>query len=244
VDLPPISGDRLGLIVGSGMRFLHVLPDAVRATVVTPFGPVTVLESRQVVMLNRHGLDEFTPAHLVNHRSNLTALVLSGCDRILALGSTGGMRGQPVGSVLVPDDFLALSATESFFSDERGHRIPGFDVPWRARVVSTWREFAHSPLHDGGVYAQTSGPRFETAAEIRMLADHADVVGMTIASECILAGELDLAYAAVCTVDNLANGLDEAALTVDQFHESIATLGPALLADMTRVLPHLAGSAA
>jgi hypothetical protein len=48
----------------------------------------------------------------------------------------------------------------------------------------------------------------------------------------------------LCTVDNLANGLDEAALTVDQFHESIATLGPALLADMTRVLPHLAGSAA
>ena len=39
------------------------------------------------------------------------------------------------------------------------------------------------------------------------MAAHADVVGMTIASECIVAGELGLAYAAVCVVDNLANGI-------------------------------------
>ena len=60
--------------------------------------------------------------------------------------------------------------------------------------------------HDGGVYWQTRGPRFETPAEIRLIAAHADVVGMTIASECVVAGELGLDYAALCVVDNLANG--------------------------------------
>ena len=39
------------------------------------------------------------------------------------------------------------------------------------------------------------------------MAAHADVVGMTIASECIVAAELGLAYAAICVVDNLANGI-------------------------------------
>ena len=59
--------------------------------------------------------------------------------------------------------------------------------------------------------AERSGPRFETPAEIRLIAEHADVVGMTIASECVVAGELGLRYAAVCIVDNLANGVARAA---------------------------------
>ena len=41
-----------------------------------------------------------------------------------------------------------------------------------------------------------------------MIAQHADVIGMTIASECTIADELHIRYAAVCVVDNLANGLD------------------------------------
>ena len=40
---------------------------------------------------------------------------------------------------------------------------------------------------------------------------------MTIASECIVAGELGLAYAAVCVVDNLANGVGDQPLTVEEF---------------------------
>ena len=44
-----------------------------------------------------------------------------------------------------------------------------------------------------------------------MMAAHADLVGMTIASECVVAGELGLPYAALCMVDNLANGIGERA---------------------------------
>ncbi len=47
-----------------------------------------------------------------------------------------------------------------------------------------------------------------------MIAPHADLVGMTIASECVIAGELGLEYAALCMVDNLANGLAEGELSV------------------------------
>jgi len=72
----------------------------------------------------------------------------------------------------------------------------------------------------GGVYAQTRGPRLETVAEVRALACAADLVGMTVASEATLAMELDMRFAAICTVDNYANGLGETALTFDQVLET------------------------
>jgi len=43
----------------------------------------------------------------------------------------------------------------------------------------------------------------------------ADVVGMTIASEATLACELGMEFAALCTVDNYANGLGKEVLTYE-----------------------------
>ena len=56
---------------------------------------------------------------------------------------------------------------------------------------------------------------------MRALAQVGDLVGMTIAAECILSKEVGLAYAAVCVVDNLANGLDQNPLTIDEFHAAV-----------------------
>ena len=124
---------------------------------------------------------------------------------MLAISSVGSLDADVgVGSVVCPDDFIALTATVTTFEDPRGHMPAGFDAEWRRRVLGAWEASGAGPLRDGGVYWQTSGPRFETPAEIRLLAAHADLVGMTIASECVVACELGLAYAAVCVVDILA----------------------------------------
>ena len=66
---------------------------------------------------------------------------------------------------------------------------------------------------------------------------------MTIAAECILTKEVGLAYAAVCVVDNLANGLDAEPLTIEEFHAAVVANRTALLADLDTVLPVLAGPA-
>jgi 5'-methylthioadenosine phosphorylase len=91
------------------------------------------------------------------------------------------------------------------------------------------------------VYWQTTGPRFETAAEVRMIAAFADVVGMTIGSECVASRELGLAYAAVCVVDNLANGVADTPLTVEEFEAGRAANAAALTETLRRVVPELAG---
>jgi purine nucleoside phosphorylase len=169
----------------------------------------TVLTAGAVGVLARHGDADPVPAHLVDHEANLRSLAQLGYRNVLALSSVGSLRSDwSVGTVVLPDDFFALGAAPSVHRTIEGHRVPTFDHDWRARLVEAWACAPTSrPLVDRGVYAQTTGPRFETPAEVRFLAGVADLVGMTVASECIVAGELELTYAALCQVDNLGNGL-------------------------------------
>src|SRR5207253_6542617 len=58
------------------------------------------------------------------------------------------------------------------------------------------------------VMAATEGPRYETPAEIRMLKTLGGaIVGMTGAPEAFLARELQLCYASISFVSNMAAGL-------------------------------------
>lgn len=226
-EAPSVSGARLGVVHG------HSLPAGTS---------LDALEA-DVMFLPRHGLDLETPAHLVDHHANMRALCEAGCDHVLALGSVGALRTEfSTGTLLCPEDFFAPGIAPSFFDDVRGHSIPGFDLDWRERVVSAWHELGELELTDGGVYAQMRGPRFETPAEVRMLASHADVVGMTIAAEAILARETGLAYAAVCTIDNFANGIATEPLTIEEYRAERDRLAPRVIADLERVLPALVSS--
>ena len=145
---------------------------------------------------------------------------------MLAIGSVGSLSPElPVGSLLCPDDFIALHLGLSIFADARAHRRRASTPLARAKSSTPGGRAARQP-RDGGVYWQAIGPRFETPAEIRLIAAHADVVGMTIASECIVAAELGLAYAALCVVDNLANGIGAGALDVVELEAAASPTRP------------------
>lgn len=224
-------------ILGGDLPALLGLDAGVREVPV-PGGPVRVADAADVVFVQRHGHVRYVPAAWVDHHAHAAAFAALGCDRVLALVSVGGLHVHlPVGTVVVPDDFIALAAQpDSRFTDARGHTVPGFDRHWRARVVDAWTAHAPAPPFDGGVYWQTTGPRFETPAEVRFLAAFADVVGMTAGSECVAHGEAGIAYAAVAVVDNLANGVAPEPLTVEEFEAGkaanremvVETLGGAL----------------
>jgi 5'-methylthioinosine phosphorylase len=187
---------RLGVILGSGAA-------GPRGT------EIAAVAERHAVVLQRHGsADAYVLPHRIDHEANLRSLAAAGCDRVLATCSVGSLEpGLGVGSFVCPHDFIALQTTATTFDDPRGHATPGFDAGWRSEVLAAWATSGAVQLREGGVYWQTNGPRFETPAEIGLIAAHADLVGMTLASECIVAGELGLPYAAVCVVDNMANGI-------------------------------------
>jgi 5'-methylthioadenosine phosphorylase len=191
-------------------------------------------------VVQRHGAaDEYVLPHRIDHAANLRPLVEQGVDRVLAIASVGSLRTDlPVGSLVCPDDFIALQIGASIFDDTRAHTAPGFASRWRGELLAAWAEGAEAPV-DGGVYWQTIGPRFETPAEIRMIAPHADLVGMTIASECVIAGELGLEYAAICVVDNLANGLGEGQLSVKEMEADRLIHAATLRDGLVGALPRL-----
>jgi 5'-methylthioadenosine phosphorylase len=190
-------------------------------------------------IVQRHDDGTYVLPHEIDHLANLKPLAEQGCDRVLAIGSVGSLSPElPVGSLLCPDDFIALHLGLSIFSDERAHSAPGFDPEWRAEVLGAWQA-SGGELHDGGVYWQALGPRFETPAEVRLIATHADVVGMTIPSECIVAAELGLAYAAICVVDNLANGVGSGPIGAAELEAARAINALALHDGLAAVLPQL-----
>ena len=204
--------------------------------------PVGIMDCGDHVMLYRHGLDEYVPPHRIDHVVHMRALADLGCDRVLAVSSVGALRRElAVGTFVAPDDFIALDQPPVVALEGEGqHVVPGFTPTWREQVIDTWTAGAKSPLVDGGVYWQVNGPRFETPAEVRMIATHADLVGMTVASECVAANQLRLDYAAVCVVGNLANGIGPAPLTPEEYARGQASNQARLLDALHAVIPELA----
>jgi 5'-methylthioadenosine phosphorylase len=97
----------------------------------------------------------------------------------------------------------------TYFDDELKGGAPGIAnnlVP--LLVAKLAPEFL---IQTGQVYVQMRGPRFETQAEIRVIHQWGDVVGMTLAHEADLCTELGLNYNSLAIVDNFANGLVEGA---------------------------------
>ncbi len=210
----------------------------------TPFGTVNLIDRGNHLVLQRHGLGTYRTAAAINHRANIAALREAGCDRALAICSVGGLREDlGVGTVVCPDDFIALQLGLSFSELALGERVPGFDLGWRDRVLELWRRHVREPIVETGTYWQAIGPRFETPAEIRLIASFADVVGMTLASECVLAGELSIGYAAICIVDNLANGVGGTPLAREDFEVGKALNRRRVTAALERLLGPLGGAA-
>jgi purine nucleoside phosphorylase len=179
--------------------------------------------------------------HRIDHVATMRALADAGCDRVLALSSVGGLRAElGPGTLLVPHDFIGLDVEPlTTLKGPEAHRVPRFDAALRGELIEALRESRIEAV-EGGVYWQARGPRLETPAEVLFIAAHAEVVGMTVASECVIAGELELRYAALCVVDNLANGIGGEDLTLAEIELNRERNASTLRATLDAVLPLLA----
>lgn len=202
----------LGIIGGTSLLFSD-LPDLMKKRTDTPFGNADLLTGEDVILLMRH--QQGLPPHRINFRANMAALALAGVDRVIAFGSSGSLNHDITpGSLVIPMDYLSMGEIPSIHDHAVAHVMPELSV----ELSQELRRLIPS-ARLGGTYVQTRGPRFETVAEIAALSRFADLVGMTLASEATLACELGMPFAALCTVDNYANGLADGVLTWDEVLE-------------------------
>ena len=173
------------------------------------FGRASVLISDKIAWLLRHGNDpdNYILPHLVNHRANLQALKELGATEIVGINSTGSLKKDLCpGMIVIPDDFITLTAPPTIYQNRAIHITPSLNEKMRQRLIKAALG-SKIKVVKKGTYWQTQGPRLETKAEIKMMANFADIVGMTMANEAVIALELDLPYASVCSIDNFGNGL-------------------------------------
>jgi 5'-methylthioadenosine phosphorylase len=198
----------LGIIGGTSLLFAD-LPALEKRDVATPYGKAEVHTGEEFALLMRH--QHNLPPHRINYRACLAALAVLGVDEIVAFGSSGSLKHEiEPGSIAIPTDYISVTEIPSIYDFTIEHIRPELD----ADLVRTLGDLVPE-ARVGGVYAQTRGPRIETVAEVRALAGVADLVGMTVASEATLALELGMRFAAICTVDNYANGLGGETLTYE-----------------------------
>ncbi len=168
-----------------------------------------------LVFLARHGVDHSVPPHKINYRANIRALKDLGVERVMATFAIGSINEKmPPMSLILLNQFLDFTSGRiSTFYDggESGLVHTEMTEPYCEGLRKKALEIAQMkniPLHSGGTYVCTNGPRFETAAEIRMYRMlGADVVGMTGVPEVVLARELGLHYAAIAFSINWAAGV-------------------------------------
>ncbi len=218
---------RVAVIGGTGLETLFSEGDKRR--VGTPYGPSPTITIRRIgdietAFLPRHGEGHTTAPHRIDYRANLWALHTLGVERVVSTNAVGGINARyHPGDLIIPDDFVDLTKLRAItFYDEAP--VTHIDMtepycPELRKILTQAAGGSDRRIWEKGVYACTEGPRFETPAEIRMLRTlGCDIVGMTGFPEVVLARELEICYATVCYVSNMAAGM-QSRLTAEEVAE-------------------------
>lgn len=209
---------KIGFISGTSISRSNLFEAWDRHMLETAWGPVSVRSSGGNHLINRHGFEAPVPPHSINYRANIQAMLDLGVDALVSLQSVGSLKHDlPPGTLISCEDYVSF-APITFHDDRATAYAPHVANNLIPRIVEAFE----GEIQTGKVYIQTRGPRFETRAEVRILRDWGDVVGMTMAHEADLANELSLPYNSLCMIDNYAHGLGEDALSEEAFHQVVA----------------------
>ncbi|MBI3840568.1 MAG: MTAP family purine nucleoside phosphorylase [Thaumarchaeota archaeon] len=207
------SSGPVGVVAGTGVaeEFGGGRPKKVG----TRFGRVDVrlFDEKGYVVVSRHGASK-SPPHSVNYRANVEALSQLGVKKVMATNAVGSMNEEfEVGMLGLLGQFLDFTKGRqaTFFDREAVHT--DMTEPYSRSLNKELARAARGlgiGLKEGLVYVCAEGPRYETAAEVRMFRLlGGDVVGMTGVPEVVLARERQMEYASVVVATNWAAGIQE-----------------------------------
>ncbi|MEM2954982.1 MAG: S-methyl-5'-thioadenosine phosphorylase [Candidatus Nanoarchaeia archaeon] len=200
------------VIGGTGAYSEDFLEKPKKIDVKTPYGKpsskivVGNYKGRQVAFLFRHGEKHTIPPHKVNYLANIFALKKLGVERIIATAAVGSLREEmKPGDIVLPDQFIDMTKQRklTFYDGPKVAHVSLAD-PFCSEMRNTAIDVINNlqfPLHTKGTYVCIEGPRFSTRAEshfFRMI--KADIIGMTLVPEVILAREQEICYLTLATV--------------------------------------------
>jgi 5'-methylthioadenosine phosphorylase len=202
----------IGIIGGTGLYDPKLLKNAAQVEVNTPFGSpsdaftIGELAGRKVAFLARHGRKHTIRPTDVNSRANMFAFKKLGVKQVLAVSTVGSLKEEyKPGELAFIDQFIdrTTKREQSFYSQDRVCHISVADpmCPEIRKTLIAVAKAAKIVAHPTGTYVCIEGPRFSTKAESKMFQMWgAEVVGMTLVPECVLAREAELCYATTAMI--------------------------------------------
>ncbi len=247
---------RVGVITGSGTNVLPGLQASAARSVDTRFGTAQVSTGHwrgvEIVHVSRHGEDHARLSSHVNHRANVLAMSELEVDAVIGVTICGAVDPQiELGGLVVFDDlhFLANRLADGSIcslhdrpqAPGRGHWV--FDRPFSEQLreaLLLGASGAALSARDGGCYGHVDGPRFNTRAEIRMLAAcGVSAVSQTAGPETVLCGEAELPYALLGYVTDYANGVGAQPTPVSELTRLMEKSTAAFNATLQQTIEHL-----
>lgn len=158
---------------------------------------------------------------------------MMGAKILFLTNASGGINPKfHAGSLMLIKDHISCFAPNPLIGaniDELGTRFPDmthvYDEDLQQIIVNVAKENDIELFE--GVYAQLTGPSFESPAEIKMLQTlGASAVGMSTVVEAIAANHMGMKICGVSCVSNLAAGMNSAPLTHEEVQEAANAVAP------------------
>lgn len=160
-------------------------------------------------------------------------LKLMGAEILFLTNAAGGVNTSfQAGDLMMIKDHIAAFAPNPLIGpnvDELGTRFPDmsevYDRDLQRLIRKTARE-NHIFLQEG-IYAQLTGPSYETPADIRMLRLlGCDAVGMSTVAEAIAANHMGMKICGISCISNLAAGMTANPLSHKEVQEAADMAAP------------------
>jgi len=203
---------KVAIIGGTGVYDPSMFRDAKEVRVYTPYGPTSPFlsigyhDDEKIAFIPRHGKDHSIPPHKINYRANIYALKQIGVERIISISSVGSLQEnlQP-GKFVFPDQFIdrTKSRGDTFFDGGKVVHVSSADpfCPQMRAIFGNCAQKLQISSRENGTYVCIEGPRFSSRSESKLFRNWgADIIGMTLYPECILAREAQMCYSSISMV--------------------------------------------
>ena len=230
----------IGLVLGSGLNFLadermqldktipySEIPEFPRATALGHKGNLVFGGLGECSVVCMQGRFHFYEGHSMEDVIKPVQVMSQlGVKTVVLTNAAGGINESfSPGTLMLITDHINLLGTNPLIGeniDEFGPRFPDMTFVYDREVRSSAHDAAESlgiELREG-VYLATTGPSFETPAEIRAFRTlGADAVGMSTVPEAIAANHAGLRVCGISCISNMAAGMSGARLTHEEVEE-------------------------
>lgn len=149
-----------------------------------------------------------------------------GAEKLIVTNAAGGINRQfDAGTLMFINDYINLTGENPLIGKNESIRneIARNVYSLDKELLSKAKEIARTNgiLTKEGIYCWTKGPTYETAAEIRMMAQMGvDAVGMSTVPEIIMANSLGMKVLGISCITNMATGISATKLSHDEVTET------------------------